>query len=348
MSLRNARFALDDDARADGDAAPWTWSVRESLKDGVWPRLESMDNGHISLREVCERFSRPGAELREMAGESRDVWEDITRAAVVHGLRHRLRNPASMRQGETDFCGPLSILTVFARRNPVLFIRGAAELLRVGVFTTRTGKQFVADEELRSRPVPLGGISALEWIYAATMRDSENTIDDVETGNDFLEGTTWPFEIEEWTEDVLGLRAEYIPCWSDGELSALRAGQRALERGGVAFLLVDKNLLHDGDVDDEGNPESDPEREENMWWRRKRYHGSGAVGEYPDHWKHSEDDAIPPDHWVVLRGGLRGASEGSEDFRVVVWSFGCDYEFKGSADSFGEYLYGVITGVPDD
>jgi hypothetical protein len=339
MPLRDVRFALD------GDDSPW--SLRESLERGVWPPLREAD-GSYSLRRVLRRFAAPGRALRELAVESRNVWRHVSRDDVVRELRHRLRDPAVMRQTPTDLCGPYSLLFELARRDPVLFVRGAHELLRDGVLTTRSGRIFEAAEDLRARPVPAGETTgslhpAVEWIYAATMRDSENVIDDVDEGQgeglELLEGTTWPFEIEEWIEDMLGLDAEYLPCWFGGELAAIRAGQSAVERGGVAILLVDKNLLKDGAEDGE------PDSEENVWFLRARHHPGGRVDPFSG-LIHSKDDDIPPDHYVVLLGNLRGAREGATDFRADVWSFGCEYILTGEPEGLGEYLYAVITGVP--
>ena len=330
MSLRDVRFVLDG---GSGE-----WSLRASLAKGVWPKLELTSDERISLREVFRRFARPGAALRELAGQNGNVWRHITRDEVVRGLRNRIRDPAVMRQNPTDLCGPMSLLMEFARRNPTRFIRGAAELLREGVFTTQNGRKFVAAEDLRGRPVPDGDIAGVEWLYVATMRDSENVTDDVDNGEG-IEGITWPFELEEWTDDVLGLKTDYFPCVLGGELGATREGQQAVSNGGVAFLLVDKNLLKDGAED--GTPDS----EESMWWRRRRHNPGGTVDDYGG-WHHCKDDDYPPDHYVVLLGGLQGAVSGGKEFRVLLWSYGYVYEVIGSADSFGEYLYGVITGRP--
>lgn len=329
MSLADVRFALD------GGRGPW--SLRASMERGVWPKLDGSDGGRISLREVIKRFAGPGAALRELAGQTRNVWRHITRDEVVNELRRRLRDPAIMRQNPTHLCGPMSLLMEFARRNPTRYVRGAAELLREGVFTTQNDRTFVAAEDLRDRPVAAGDMGAVDWLYAATIRDSENVMDDVDNGRGF-EGITWPFELEEWTVDVLGLRADYFPCVLGGELGAIREGYQAVRDGGVAFLLIDKNLLHDGSED--GSPDS----EEEMWWRRRGDRGGVSSGYGGFH--HSKDDDYPPDHYVVLLGGLRGAEGGGTDFRVRLWSFGYVYEVSGAADSFGEYLYGVITGRP--
>lgn len=246
-----------------------------------------------------------------------------------------------MRQNPTDFCGPLSLLMELARRKPTRFVRGAAELVQEGTLSATGGLKYEAEEDLRAWPVPAGSIAEVEWVYAATMRDDSNISDDVEEGDWLTEGITWPWEMALWTERFLGLKSGYISCIVDGELEALREGQRAIDRGGVAFLLIESDLLHDGDSDDD--------HEEDVWWRTRRHHPGGEIDHFGTHWTHSVDDNnILPDHYVVLRGGLEGASSGSRDFRVLLWSFGCDFEVKGAADGFGEYLYGVVTGVPDD
>lgn len=328
MSLRDVRFALD------GDEA--SWSLRSSLDDGVWQPLARPEGG-ISLRDVYRRFTRPGAALRKLANENGDVWQHVTRNRVVIELRQRLRDPATMLQINTDLCGPYALLFEFARRNPTRYVQGAAELLRIGVFTARSGKTFVAESDLRSRLVP-EGTAQVDWLYAATIRDSENISDDIDDAQgDFpweLEGASWPWEIEEWIEDILGLKADYFPCFFDGELAAIRAGQRAVERGGVAILLVDINLLKDGNGD----------TEEDMWWRRMVHKPGGILFFLPR--THCKDDALPPDHYVALLGELRGASSSASEFHVMVWSFGSEYKITGEPNAFGEYLYAVITGEP--
>src|SRR4051812_28731613 len=82
--------------------------------------------------------------------------------------------------------------------------------------------------------------------------------------------------------------------WSArGSLAAGFWPLNAVDAGGVAFMLVDANLIKGGGDDDE----------EDMHWRRAQ-HAARKPPSAPSDLRHSEDDAFPPDHWVVYLGGL--------------------------------------------
>jgi hypothetical protein len=250
-------------------------------------------------------------------------------------LRDRLRDPAIMRQTPTDLCGPFAILVELARRNPVGYVKAAAELLDKGTLTTPTGEVIEAEEDLRERPVQDGPIGHVDWLLAATMRDDENITEDVDDGQG-LEGMTLWGAMADWTRDILNLDSHWETCFHFGELDALLHAQDALDAGGVAFFLIDANLIKDGKDD----------QEEDMRWRSTQHERRSPVGP-PGPWTHSEDDAFPPDHWVVYLGGLTPRTpDGDDTITLRLWSWGREYTLSGTADSFGEYLYAVVTGTP--
>ncbi|MBN8214976.1 MAG: hypothetical protein J0M09_18785 [Xanthomonadales bacterium] len=324
-SLRDVRRALDG---LDGTA----WSLIDSVGRGTWPALAREDDGGLSVWELCRRFSGAGNELAAIDQAIDTAWTHVDRVQVVRQLRARIRNPGLVNQRQTHLCGPASLLFEFARRRPARYVRGIGQLLSRGVFDKPGGGEFVAASDLRARVVP-GEIEAADWMFMATLRDAENVTDDVDDGRG-IEGITWPYELEEWIEDVLELRADYHPCWFEGEMSALRKGQDAVDAGGVAYLLVDSAIVNDAAGDDE----------EDVWLRR-RDHLDGGFGGWYDRVHCEDDDMLYPNHYVVMRGDLRNTGSESE-FNVDLWSFGAQFEITGSGEGFGEYLYAVITGVP--
>lgn len=332
-SLKHAKFALSADPA--GGAA---WSLRGAFDHEPWPAVQRTADGRMSLIEVCRRFSNAGRELREIQSNTApSLWQHIERDPVVKQLRGRIRNPGVMRQNPTDFCGPFSLLFEYARRRPATYVKSAGELLFSGRFTTLGGRVFHAAADLRTRPVPEGDIRAADWLFAATMRDDENVSDDVDDGQG-IEGITWPFEIEEWIEDVLGLRSDYFPCVLGGEMGALREGQEAIQAGGVAILLVDSSLAKHAAGDSE----------EDLWSVRRNFKvdgGPDGFGDISGRVHCEDDDSLYPNHYVVLLGGLANTNSETQ-FRVRGWSWGARFDFDGSADGFGEYLYAVMTGRP--
>lgn len=321
-SLRDAVFAVDDPTAQ--------WSARASLAEGFWPPLSSP----LTLKQFTKRFAPAGAALRTLAGGGANVWDHIDRSSVVEQIRDRLRDPGIMSQKPTDLCGPFSMLVELARRRPVRYVSGAGELLSTGRLETSEGT-IEAEEDLRKRSVPKGELTDVDWLWAATIRDDENITEDVDDGQG-LEGLTLWGAMADWTRQLLGLNSHWETCFHSGELDALLRAQDAIDAGGVAFMLVDANLIKDGGDDDE----------EDMRWRRAQHVARKPLGA-PGSEHHSEDDAFPPDHWVVYLGGLTPHHPGVDDhIELKVWSWGREYTMSGNCDSFGEYLYAIVTGEP--
>lgn len=324
--VRDAAFAVDP-------PGPGAWSLSASVSTGIWPTLAG--SLHISTREFLQRFSAAGNALRKLAAGGADVWKEIDRATVVAELRDRIRDPGIISQNPTDLCGPLAVVVEFARRDPARYVAAAAELLAKGTLTTPSGEVIEADEDLRERPVPSGAIGVVDWLLAATMRDDANVFEDVDDGQG-LEGLTLWGAMSDWTHDVLNLNSHWETCFQWGELEALLMAQEAIDAGGTAFLLIDANLIKNGGDD----------HEEDVRFRRRDHDARKPVGS-PGAWTHSKDDNFPPDHWVVYLGGLTPSNPTEDDqITLRLWSWGGEYEISGTADSFGEYLYAVVTGKP--
>ncbi len=265
------------------------------------------------------------------------MWALLHREVIVDEVRARLRDPAIMVQSPTDFCGPLALLLEFIRRSPAEYVRAVDRLLGLGTLIVRL-RSFEAADDLRgARPVLRSpGIGEVDWMLAATLRDAENIIEDVDDGEGW-EALTVPGEMEQWTRDFLGLEAEYFACMVTDELEAMMLARDVVDAGGVAFLLIDKFLIKDGGTD----------HEEGVFWRSRPHFARMPVGPFPATVTHSRDDRIPPDHWVVYLGGLGpGEIHPHTGVAITLWSWGQEFEVIGQAEAVGEYLYGVVVGRP--
>ncbi|MFO0592886.1 MAG: hypothetical protein U0441_35410 [Polyangiaceae bacterium] len=322
-SVRDVVLALDEPTPV--------WSLRESLQSGMWPPPPS-PRGTVSLRALMDRLSEAGQSLRKLASGTTSVWPHIDRATLVAQLRDRLRDPGVIVQNPTGLCGPIAILFELARRRPAEYVRAATELFETGQLTV--GDVIIrAEEELRNEPMPAAPIVEADWLFAATMRDDANLVDDVDgTANGFETITLW-IAMARWTRSLLGLRSHWEKCFEGGELDAIRKAQEAVDAGGVAFLLIHKHL-----IDDAASEEQVP-----LGWRRARHQRRTPVGT-PSERRHCRKSSAPPDHWVALLGDLQLSSDDGP-IALHLWSWGKEYWVDGSARWFTEYLYAIVTGT---
>lgn len=333
-SLRDVAFALDPPASQ--------WSLRQSLSQGLWPPLNT--DPDISVRELAHRFGPAGAELRKVAAGGAHAWTHLHRALIVSELRDRLRDPGIVRQKPTDLCGPFAVLVELGRREPWRYVWAVGQLLATGKLSLHAGAVIEAEPDLRAKPLPPKAVFSdwgpgeVDWMVAATIREAENVFEDIDDGEGGVlnEAATLPGAMEQWTRDLLGLRSQLFECYHEDELEAMQVAREAVNAGGVAFLLVDSNLIKNGEDDSE----------ENMRWQAAWHEVRQPVGALGP-MTHSEDDAWPPNHWVVYLGGLDPPNPAGQDMITLkLWSWGKEYRMSGTAAAFGEYLYAVVAGTP--
>jgi hypothetical protein len=186
-------------------------------------------------------------------------------------------------------------------------------------------------------PVIDGGIGQVDWLLAATMRDDESIWKDVDDNANGLESLTFWGEQSGWVRDVLALPSStWETCFSEGEVECMKQAEHAVKAGGVAFFLVDSNVIKDGGSDNE----------DDMHWRRSS-HKARSAPTAPSEKVHSKDDDFPPDHWVAYLGGLDlgNAPAAHDAVSIRLWSWGREYLVTGTVDAFTQYLYAVVTGL---
>lgn len=326
--------SLRDVALALGPRGLEPWGVRQCLDLGVWPALTPEPSGSIG-HQLVRRFAPAGAALRSFANGTDNAWTHMRRDIVVAEIQDRLRDPAIFKQSPTDLCGPFAVLFELARRDPAWYVHVMGELFTHGRIPVFDGGAIGAADDLRGKPVPSASMASIDWMFAATIREEENVFEDLDDGSG-IEGMTLPGAMERWVRDILGLRSELFECYHTDELEALQVARRAVDAGGVGFMLVDANLIKDGGNDDESD----------MHYRRADHFPRTPTGTLQPT-KHSKDDAWPPDHWIVYLGGLT-PSDPNDDAQITlnVWSWGAEFTINGLAEDLGEYLYAVVAGWP--
>jgi hypothetical protein len=113
-----------------------------------------------------------------VAGLGEGPWR-LDRGAVVDRLHELVANPALIRQGRLNLCGPAALMHVWLGRDPVAAVTYAAELFEHG--RARVGSMSVRPSAALIR-TPFGrtererSCAAADWMLMAALRDSTNRL----------------------------------------------------------------------------------------------------------------------------------------------------------------------------
>jgi hypothetical protein len=130
----------------------------------------------------------------------------------------------------------MAIEVELATRNPAQFVDTVARIYEQGVVVGRT-TNYYASWDLKQSPLH-AGITEVDWLFGATLRDAGNSVMRITaaTAPTDLAFVSMPGELEGWAREILGFA-------SSGTSVFGADGVNALNRGGVAFLLVDSSAV---------------------------------------------------------------------------------------------------------
>jgi hypothetical protein len=175
------------------------------------------------------------------------VWPQLDKATLIDDLRATVLNPLQVQQRSTPLCGPAAVAYELVSRQPQRYVWICQALYETGQFEARTRQVKPSATLLNSGIAET--ISIADWLLLASLRDDENWLLPVDADSRPLAlGVTTPWEMRDWAFDILGYDAtNYDGTVFTGEIDAIRIAQKAWERGGVAFLNIDANLLQGDD-----------------------------------------------------------------------------------------------------
>jgi hypothetical protein len=165
----------------------------------------------------------------------------IDKAKMIQEISTRIDLPWKMDQKKQSLCGPMTILMALALKDPERYVHMAKTMYETGKYTSR-GKTIKPGAHLYTAAVP-SDTANVDWMLAASMRDSENAIFDYDDGDKFA-GITSPGEMQGWMETVLGCtKADNNSTYSWGEKKELSVAWEAVKTGNVAALFVDHSYM---------------------------------------------------------------------------------------------------------
>jgi len=131
------------------------------------------------------------------------------------------------------------------RREPIRYVQICRQLYETGAIDMASIVARPGDACLRSQIKP--GVTPADWVMLAGLRDAENILWPVTAGSASVAGITTPDEMVKWCVHLLGMgHVGYHSTVVFGEFDAMRACRDAVDKGGVAYLLIDSSLLTSG------------------------------------------------------------------------------------------------------
>lgn len=168
-------------------------------------------------------------------------FKTINKDKMLQEIGTRIQLPWKMDQSKQSLCGPITILMALALKDPERYVQMAKTMYETGKYTSR-GKTVQPGAHLYTAPVP-ADTPHVDWMLAASMRDSENAIFDYDDGDKFA-GITSPGEMSGWMQTILGCdKADWNSTYAWGEKKELGVAWDAVRAGNVAAIFVDHSYL---------------------------------------------------------------------------------------------------------
>ncbi len=240
--------------------------------------------------------------------QGRTYFPKLERDEVGVGLLMRIARPGLMNQSAASLCGPMSFLYNIASDRPIRYASYAIELYELGKSTI--GRVSIEPGEGVRGFTPPRDMAQIDWLTAASLRDSENWFFDYDDDQQEMAGITMPGELALWFT-----RAGYTQVQNETNVSLnkdasdIDAANRLLADGYRVCLFIDAEMLNA-----------------------------------------SEQKASPilANHWVVLRSPISRAA-GKVTMKVFTWGQG-EYQVPQGDDlalaDFLNKFYGYVAAKP--
>jgi hypothetical protein len=110
-----------------------------------------------------------------LGSSSTGVWPKLTRKSLINQLQLRYENPYSVDQRDMYLCGPAAVVFVLFLKYPARSVQICQSLFEKGEIgpPLTSSKTIKAAEALRERDLP-PGMSQVDWMLIATLREAEN------------------------------------------------------------------------------------------------------------------------------------------------------------------------------
>lgn len=170
------------------------------------------------------------------------VFPHIDKVSLIKDVRATLDNKFLVNQADAGWCGPAVIVFELVSRNPLRYIQICQQLYETGKFNGRTQTFQPSPTFINSK---IGkNLSQADWMLLGAMRDEENGLFAINKDSPAVADLTTPTEMQRWIKEILSFQnVDYESTYFWGEENALKKARDVVNKGGVAFLLVDSGVI---------------------------------------------------------------------------------------------------------
>jgi hypothetical protein len=241
------------------------------------------------------------------------LWPRQDRDEVGVGMLMRIAYPGLIRQGGASLCGPAAMLYNLVRDRPAAYARYAIDLYETGE-AKMVDLSVKPSDTVRFYAPPSTTVDAVDWLTAASLRDSENWFFSYDMADKVFQGATTQMELAYWFH-----RAGYSDVKEDANLlrhqrdtKNMDEASRLISAGYRVCLLIDGQMLY-----------TEEQAESGSKWLRDR-------------------------HWVVLQSPI-DRSGGNVKMTIYTWGDGNRQVPQSGVLPLDDFLlnfYGYVAAKP--
>lgn len=153
---------------------------------------------------LVDKFEMKGTSAvettRGCAVTANGVWPHINRAALIAGLRARIKDPDKIDQANTSLCGPADFVRDVAEDKPKVYAQAVIDLYergtaQIGTFTITSSNDLRGHALVK---IPTGMIDASDWVILASIRATDNWYFDYGAEDQEVRAITMPADKVKW------------------------------------------------------------------------------------------------------------------------------------------------------
>jgi len=167
------------------------------------------------------------------------------RATITVQIQDRINQPHLINQGYSSLCGPAAFLYCLTKKSPAVYAKYIVDLFETG--KAKLGKiNVVPSTDTKNFNLPSSsGMSEVDWIGLASLRDSENDFLDYQSHTDQAAGITMPGDLLSWfTKNGYTNGVNDTNLLLDKNLFTLLTAHQKQQSGHAVCLFVGADVLN--------------------------------------------------------------------------------------------------------